>query len=87
MYEVNVFHMLLYVSDINECSDSSLHNCLATNFVKCVNLDHSFQCVCVNNFYMQIEKNRCIGRTRDVCRQTSILRSFINTPFAVTYVP
>ncbi|KAK2160224.1 hypothetical protein NP493_1661g00003 [Ridgeia piscesae] len=46
--------------DINECSDPSLHNCLSTNFVKCVNLDHGFQCVCVNNFYVQIEQNRCI---------------------------
>ena len=50
--------------DINECSDPSLHNCLSTNFVKCVNLDHGFQCVCVNNFYVQIEQNRCIGETR-----------------------
>ena len=50
--------------DINECADPSLHNCLSTNFVKCVNLDHGFQCVCVNNFYVQIEQNRCIGETR-----------------------
>ncbi|KAI0239341.1 Mucin-like protein [Lamellibrachia satsuma] len=55
--------------DINECSDSSLHNCLATNFVKCVNLDHGFQCVCINNYYVQIEKNRCIDA--DECLATN----------------
>ncbi|OWF55878.1 Fibrillin-3 [Mizuhopecten yessoensis] len=45
--------------DINECSNSSLHSCELSNNVRCNNLNGSFECICVNSSYSQVERGRC----------------------------
>ena len=49
--KTTLFIFAFFVLDINECKNSSLHNCnLATPGVTCVNTPGSFQCACKEAF-------------------------------------
>ena len=49
-------------SEIDECQDVTLHSCLKQNHVVCKNLIGGYQCVCVDNNFMQLESKRCVGK-------------------------
>ena len=53
------YNISLYDVDIDECSNTSLHNC--SELQVCVNLDGSYACDCIHGYMEQ--NSTCVGKT------------------------
>lgn len=84
-YDNTINHL---TSDIQECENSTLHNCDLNNNVICRNLNGSFECTCVNSSYSQVESSRCSGKygvfiVHDISMHIAVLRYVCYSFFVV----